>query len=200
MSSSTISFEERFASTQKAPVAKAALLGLGLAVFANFSAAWAHGDEEHSAPAQAALTEAELSVVDALNHYAASVQAKDMDAIEKYVVTDDSFSSIEGTFVDQGWASYKDHLGPEMAMFQDPTYSFSDIKPRVMGDMAYARMGYNMSLTILSDQFEGGKHFIETKGMATMVLANDDGAWKIQHMHTVAERARDEAATEENPH
>ncbi len=152
--------------------------------------AWAHGTEKHEPAVQGSLSQEEQAVVDALNSYAAAFAAKDMDLIESHVITDDRFSSLEGTFQDLGWASYRKHLEPEMAVFGETQYAFSNIRPYVSGDMAYATLDYQMDVVIMSDQFEGGKHPVSMKGKATMVLAKQDGAWKIQHMHTA--RARSE--------
>ncbi len=189
MLSRVTTIEEHFVSCKKLQAVRTALLGLSLAVVANLSVSWAHGDDEHGELDQVVFSEEQEAVVDALHSYAAAVEAGDMDEVERYVVMDDRFSSIEGTYVDLGWASYRDHLAPEMAMFVNTSYGYSDIRPFVSGDLAYATMGYEMSLTIMSDEFEGGEHHIQTKGQATMVLAQEGGSWKIQHMHTARQKA-----------
>jgi ketosteroid isomerase-like protein len=107
------------------------------------------------------------------------------------MVTDAGFSSIEGTFTDIGWESYRDHLAPEMAMFANTQYQLSDIRPFVSGDMAYASFDYAMDVTIISDQFEGGEHPVSMRGKGTVVLVRDGEAWKIRHLHTVTKREED---------
>ncbi|HHQ14048.1 MAG TPA: DUF4440 domain-containing protein [Chromatiales bacterium] len=147
--------------------------------------ALAHGGEDHDAkPMEPALSAQGKRVVATLEAYAEAVQAADIDAMEKYVVANDSFTSIEGTFLDLGWASYRQHMEKEMPMFKDTEYRFSNIRPYVRGDMAYAIMDYTMNLTIESDKFEGGKHEIRTQGKTTMVLVKTRDGWKIRHMHT----------------
>ncbi len=136
-------------------------------------------------------------VVDTLISYAAAVQSANLQNIEEYMVTDAGFSSIEGTFTDIGWQSYRDHLAPEMAMFTNTQYQLSDIRPYVSGDMAYASFDYAMDVTIVSDQFEGGEHPVNMRGKGTVVLVRDGEAWKIRHLHTVTKR---EEAPDETTH
>ncbi len=157
-----------------------------LVLCAFFSGAvMAHGGEDHDAkPMEPVLSAQGKRVVATLEGYAAAVQAADIDAMEKYVVANDGFSSIEGTYLDLGWASYRQHMEKEMPMFKDTEYRFSNIRPYVRGGMAYAIMDYTMNLTIESDKFEGGKHEIRTQGKATMVLVKTRDGWKIRHMHT----------------
>jgi len=153
----------------------------------------AHEDEpDKDASADAMLSAEARQVVDTLNAYAAAVQSTNLETISDYMVTDAGFSSIEGTFTDLGWQSYRDHLAPEMAMFQDTQYQLSDIRPYVSGDMAYASFDYAMEVTVVSEQFEGGKHPVSMRGKGTVILVRDGEDWKIRHLHTVTER-------EENP-
>lgn len=149
-------------------------------------AAVAHEGEDHSEkPMEPALSAQGKRVVATLEGYAAAVQAADIDAMEKYVVANDGFSSLEGTFLDLGWKSYRGHMEKEMPMFKDTEYRLSNIRPYVRGDMAYATMDYTMNLTIESDKFESGRHEIRTQGKATMVLVKTRDGWKIRHIHSV---------------
>ena len=163
------------------------LLGLiAVAVAAPLSAHEGEAKQDESAGSM--LSEEARQVVDTLNHYAAAVQSANLQKIEEYMVTDAGFSSIEGTFTDIGWESYRDHLAPEMAMFANTQYQLSDIRPYVSGDMAYASFDYAMDVTIVSDQFEGGEHPVSMRGKGTVVLVKDGEAWKIRHLHTVTKR------------
>jgi ketosteroid isomerase-like protein len=137
-------------------------------------------------------------VVDTLNGYAAAVQTANMQKVEEFMVTDSGFSSIEGTFTDIGWQSYKEHLAPELAMFTKTQYELSDIRPYVSGDMAYASFDYAMDVTIVSDQFEGGEHPVEMRGKGTVVLVRHGDDWKIRHLHTVTKSEKDPDETSDH--
>jgi ketosteroid isomerase-like protein len=166
------------------------LLGL-IAVGAGAPLSAHEGEAKQDESADSMLSEEARQVVDTLNHYAAAVQSVNLQKIEEYMVTDAGFSSIEGTFSDIGWQSYRDHLAPEMAMFTNTQYQLSDIRPYVSGDMAYASFDYAMDVTIISDQFEGGEHPVSMRGKGTVVLVKDGEAWKIRHLHTVTKREED---------
>jgi len=177
----------------------AATLLVALAV-SSTGTTFAHEGEDHSADnMQPALSAQGKRVVSVLEGYAVAVQATNIDQIENYVVTGDGFSSLEGTFLDLGWASYRKHMSDEMPMFNDTSYSLSNIRPYVRGDMAFATMDYVMNVTIKSDQFEGGEHKLEMKGKATMVLSKVKDEWKIRHIHTSREQAK-KPGEEESSH
>jgi ketosteroid isomerase-like protein len=171
---------------------KLAMFLLGLMAVSVAAPLSAHEDEaKQDESADSMLSEEARQVVDTLNHYAAAVQSANLQKIEEYMVTDAGFSSIEGTFTDIGWESYRDHLAPEMAMFANTQYQLSDIRPFVSGDMAYASFDYAMDVTIISDQFEGGEHPVSMRGKGTVVLVRDGEDWKIRHLHTVTKREED---------
>ena len=152
---------------------------------------FAHEGEDHSdGAAQTALSAEDKRVVSVLEGYAAAVQAADLAQIESYVITGDGFSSLEGTYLDLGWDSYRKHLADELPLFNDTSYRLSNIRPYVSGDLAFATMDYIMNVTIKSDQFEGGEHKLAMKGKATMVLSKSDNEWKIRHIHTSREQAK----------
>ncbi len=147
---------------------------------------------------QLAPSAEEIRVVNALEHYAAAVESGDLEEIEKYVLTENVFTSLEGTnqedsalqedgpFLDQGWINYRKHLALELPMLNDSGYELYNIRPFVHGDLAYATMNYSMTFTIRSDQFKTGESRFTMKGKATMVLWKSDGEWKIRHRHTTA--------------
>jgi len=162
--------------------------------------AYSHEGEGHKEKKMDHKTSAQgKRVIELLEKYAAAIQAGDISEIEKYVVTDDGFSSLEGTFEDLGWASYRKHLTSELPMFNDVTYKLTNIRPYVKRKMAYATMDYAMDVTIESDKFESGKHRLEMKGKATMVLVKVDKEWKIRHMHTARTKPR-KADSEKKSH
>jgi ketosteroid isomerase-like protein len=168
--------------------------------FGTVGVAYSHEGEDHKEKKMERKVSAQgKRVIELLEKYAAAVQAGDISEIEKYVVTDDGFSSLEGTFEDLGWASYRKHLTSELPMFNDVIYKLTNIRPYVKRKMAYATMDYAMDVTIKSDKFEGGKHRLEMKGKATMVLVKVDKEWKVRHIHTVRAKPK-KAASEKNSH
>ncbi len=140
---------------------------------------------------QPVLGAQERDVVATLERYASAVQSRDIGEIQKYVVADDSFSSLEGAnledgvYLDLGWQNYSKHLADELPMLKDYHYTLSNIRPFVLGDLAYATMDWAMVFTIESDQFEGGKRRLTMSGKATVVMQNLDDEWKIRHRHTI---------------
>ena len=178
------------------PGLSAILLGLCLALPV---VVLAHAGADHAAqPSEPALSAQEKQVLATLAGYAEAVQAANISALERYLLANDDFSSLEGTFLDLGWASYRQHMESELPMFKDMEYRLSNIRPYVHGDMAYAIMDYTMNVTIESDQFTGGKHAVRTQGKATMVLVKTGDGWKIRHIHTV--RAPQEEAGDGGTH
>jgi ketosteroid isomerase-like protein len=175
-------------SKQRAKISLAMFLLVLLTIVAAGPLPAHEGEAKQDESADSMLSDEARQVVDTLNHYAAAVQSANLQKIEEYMVTNAGFSSIEGTFTDIGWESYRDHLAPEMAMFANTQYQLSDIRPYVNGDMAYASFDYAMDVTIISDQFEGGEHPVSMRGKGTVVLVKDGEAWKIRHLHTVTKR------------
>ncbi len=122
-------------------------------------------------------TESE-DVVQTLKSYAAAVQSKDIDEIEKYVITSEDFTVFEGGHINWGWPDYRDnHLAPELKAFLEFQYNYQNIKAQVLGDMAYATLKYNIAIKMKEREVSG-------EGLATAVLIKKAGRWKIQHMHT----------------
>ncbi len=141
------------------------------------------------------LSVQEKNVLKMLEGYALAVQSTDVEQIEKYVVTDDGFTNLEGAnledgvFLDLGWQNYRKHLADELPMLKDFDYSLTNIRPFVLGDLAYASMDWVMVFTIESDQFEGGKRRLKMTGKATIVMQKLDNQWKIRHRHTIRDTA-----------
>ena len=173
------------------------ILGTAIIVLSINGAVFAHEGEVHNDEKEKpALSAQGKRIVDTLENYATAVKSGNIAEIEKYVITGDGFSSLEGTFQDLGWDSYRKHLAAELPLFHDTEYSLSNIRPYVRGDLAYATTEYIMNVTIKSDQFEGGEHKVAMKGKATIVLSKSKNEWKIRHIHT--SREEPENAQEEN--
>jgi len=118
------------------------------------------------------------AVTETLTKYAAAVQGKNLAEVEKYVVATEAFSMFEGSHINWGWVDYRDHhLGPELKEFKEIQYSFSDIKTRVSGNMAYATLKSHIAVKMESREVEG-------ESLATAILIKTADGWKIQHMHT----------------
>ena len=118
------------------------------------------------------------AVKQTLVNYAAAVQSKNMNEIEKYVVTTDAFTIFEGSHINWGWQDYRDnHIGPELKQFLEIKYSFSDIKVKVYGNAAYAIFETSIAVKMETRNFDG-------ENLATAILIKMNENWKIQHMHT----------------
>lgn len=177
-----------------------AVFAVSWLVLGNVSVALSHEGEDHSKEKTTHKLSAQgKRVVMLLENYAAAVQSGNLSEIEKYVVMGDGFSSLEGTFEDLGWASYRQHLASELPMFNDVSYELANIRPYVKGKMAYATMDYAMNVTIKSDKFEDGKHRLEMNGKATIILVQSNKEWKIRHMHTARAKAK-KPGSEKNSH
>jgi len=148
----------------------------------------AHEGSKHDVDtdvAPPALSAEEKKVVSMLERFAAATESKDRAKIEKYVVANDSFTSLEDDlYLDRGWKNYSKHLMDQLSGLKDYEYSLANIQPFVLGDLAYATMDWKMDFTIVSDQFEGGEHRLTMKGKGTVVLQKIDNQWKIRHRQT----------------
>lgn len=166
----------------------------------NAAVTFSHGDEDHSAEKmQQKLSAQGKRVLSVIEEYAVAVQSGNLSEIEKYVVMDEGFSSLEGTFEDLGWTSYRKHLASELPMFSDISYKLTNIRPYVKRKMAYATMDYAMNVTIKSDKVENGKHRLEMEGKATFILVQSNKEWKIRHMHTARAKPK-KPRSEKNLH
>ena len=130
------------------------------------------------APSRAQENNGSHAVAETLKNYAAAVESKNIAEVEKYVVTSEDFTIFEGGHINWGWPDYRDnHLAPELKSFLEFQYNYEEIKARVLGDMAYATLKYNIYIKMKEREISG-------EGLATAVLLKKAGQWKIQHMHT----------------
>ena len=175
-------------------------LVLSLLITGPASTVAAHEGEDHTAAeaGKAAWSPEARSAVGTLENYAAAVESKDLSRVKPLFVAGDDFTYFEGTFVNVGWQSYYDHMAPEIALFDKPSYRLTDIRPFVSGDLAYATYAWAMDVTVISDKFEGGRHPISMHGRGTAVLIKQDGALKIRHLHTATAPPPKSAST--GPH
>ncbi|MFQ5675786.1 MAG: hypothetical protein ACE5G1_07825, partial [bacterium] len=85
--------------------------------------------------AQGKLETESEAVTETLKSYAAAVESKNMQEIEKHVATSEDFTMFEGGHINWGWQDYRDHhLAPELKAFLEFHYNFEDIRAHVMGD------------------------------------------------------------------
>lgn len=152
--------------------------------------ALAHEGKTHTQEAAAPLAGEARAVADVLDRYAAALSANDLARVQPLLVAGDAFSYFEGSFVNVGWESYRDHLAPEMALFDHPSYRITELRPFVSGDLAYATFSWAMDVTVLSPKFAGGRHPVSMAGKGTAVLSRVAGQWRIRHLHTAQAPAR----------
>lgn len=128
----------------------------------------------------------EAAVRDALLKSASTFEKNDLAEATKVWVNDDSLTVFESGFANYGWHDYRDnHLGPEMGEMKNTKYALSDIKIHLAGKTAWATLKY----TIAADVMDNGKtRHVDGAGLATAVLENRDGQWRIVHWHSSAPR------------
>lgn len=160
-----------------------------------FAATYAHEGESRPPPVAEHFSASARAVITTLENYAQAVTSNDLSRIKPLLVQQgDEFTYFEGTFVNVGWQSYYDHMAPEMALFEKPSYRMTDIRPFVRGNLAYATFTWAMDVTVVSDKFEGGRHPVAMNGKGTAVLSKTGGQWKIRHLHTATTPAKRDAA------
>ncbi len=173
------------------PASRIISLALALALPWVALPAGAHEGEEHKPAASvAALSPDARAVTALLEKYAAAITANDLTRVRPLLVAGDGFSYFEGTYVNVGWQSYYDHMAPEMKLFEKPDYRITGLQPFISGDLAYATFDWAMDVTVVSDQFEGGRHPVSMRGKGTAVLSRVDGQWRMRHLHTAQAPAR----------
>lgn len=161
------------------------VLSLSLAFLASLT--WAHDGDARTSGETAVLTAEEQEIADVLAAYAEAFASGDMQRIESFFLADERLSYFEGSFVDWGWASYRNHLAEEFPLFSETRYTIKDIRPQLDNNLAFATFSWNLDVTVMSDQFPGGRHPVSSRGVGTVVLNRDDDRWRIRHMHTARE-------------
>lgn len=147
-----------------------------------------HEGEEKTIDNNISLSAGEQEIADFLSAYAQAFASGDIERIETFYLNDERMSYFEGAFVDRGWESYKKHLAEELPVFSDTQYSITEIRPQVESTLAFATFSWALDVVVISDQFEGGKHPVSMRGVATAGLIRENNRWVIQHMHTAREQ------------
>lgn len=154
-----------------------ALIGAALSLLV-FAGELAAQEEEHHGPSHAA---AEQGVTAVLEAAFAATEARDYAALDTLYAEEATI--VEGTGIDRGWASYRDHhLKPELERFRDFVYRPRNIEAHVGERWAWAHFEYDLELAIEGRQ-------IDHVGRGTAVLSRRDGGWVIRHMQTTSEPA-----------
>jgi len=158
-------------------------LGLPLAACSNASE---HMDDsrtqnEPMRPVQSNMAMEKQNVETVLLSYVKQITAKDLSAMEPYVLTKgQEFTIFEGKGTNIGWADYRDnHLAPELAN-EDlvfTKYDYINLKTSVSGDLATATFSIDAAY---SYKGKDADHI----GRGTAILKKINGAWKIAHLHT----------------
>lgn len=122
------------------------------------------------------------TVISTLEAYKKAIEKLDTTGTGKLFVPKSvviESGKIEGRYQDY----LAHHLGPELRDFK--SFTFSDYKADVMVDLpyAFATETYKYSIVLKKDN-----SMIERKGVATIILKKENGAWKIWQTHTSARR------------
>jgi hypothetical protein len=78
-----------------------------------------------------------------------------------------------------------------MAGMKNTKYALADIKIHLAGKTAWATFKYTISADVMSN---GQQRHVDGGGLATAVLENRDGQWRIVHWHSSAPRRTPAAA------
>jgi len=128
----------------------------------------------------------EAAVRDVLMRSAASFEKNDTAEATKTWANDELLTVFESGHANYGWADYRDHhLFPEMSEMKNTKYAFSDMTIHLAGKTAWATFKYTISGDVMSS---GQQRHVEGGGLATAVLENRDGQWRIVHWHSSAPR------------
>ncbi len=126
----------------------------------------------------AVASDENTSVRNILTAYHNALTSGDMDEVEKFVVTDDSFAMVEGKHTNWGWKDYRDnHLTPELKDLAKVAFRLDFKAVKISGDMAYSSFIFN-----LSPKGDPSKNY--GSGRATAILVKTKNGWMIQHLHT----------------
>jgi ketosteroid isomerase-like protein len=95
----------------------------------------------------------------------------------------DSLTVVEGTGIDRGWASYRDHhLAPELREIRGFQYRPSEIEAHVRGNLAWAIFRYTL-------KGQAGERALDLVGRGTAILERRGNRWVVRHTQTTS-RAR----------
>lgn len=125
-----------------------------------------------------AIAQNEEAVKTTLANYKAAIEKLDTTGtgklfVKKSVVVENG--SIEGSY--QHYAGH--HLGPELKDFKSFKFNNYKIDVQMLGEVAITTESYEYEIVARKD---GAVY--KRKGVATSVLINENGAWKIVSTHS----------------
>lgn len=132
-----------------------------------------------------AQTPAETQVLSVLEGYKASIEALNAPGAERFFWPDSQVfeqGGVEGSF--SNYLAH--HLGPEFA--EVSSFDFLDhvASAVVVGDVAYATETYRYRIAFK----DAARPSIERRGVATSVLRQRDGVWRIVSYHSSSRAPR----------
>lgn len=120
------------------------------------------------------------AVTDILTREAQAVEKGDLAALDMIWANSEDVTVFESGHANYGWNDYRNtHLAPELKVFKNTKYAFSDFKVKVDGRTAWATFKYALVA-------EMGTRKINSGGLGTAVLEKRDGNWRIVHWHSSA--------------
>ncbi len=144
------------------------ILGITILLFVNSFAFAAEAEKAESS-----------TVIETLENYAAAMLSMSIPRMEMTVDTSEEFKIFEGSSSNWGWHDFRDnHLAPEFKEILVLEYGFTEIKPYVDGNMAYATFKFKAAFKTTDGLNPAGE------GLGTAVLLKQNGSWRIRHLHT----------------
>lgn len=132
-----------------------------------------------------AQSPAETQVLSVLEGYKASIEALNAPGAEPFFWPDSQVfeqGGVEGSFAEY----LAHHLGPEFDAVASFDFQDHVAQATVVGDLAYATETYTYRITFK----DASRAPIERRGVATSVLRQRDGAWRIVNYHSSARAPR----------
>ncbi|MBO6793130.1 MAG: nuclear transport factor 2 family protein [Balneolaceae bacterium] len=120
----------------------------------------------------------ENAVKEVLKAYKSALENLDVSNTQHLFAEDATVfenGKFEGTYQD-----YLDnHIGPELGHFKEFSFNNYEVSIRLEGDMAVAHETYTYKIVLDDEE----PRIVERQGVATSVLKNFDGEWKIIQNH-----------------
>lgn len=118
-----------------------------------------------------------------LARYKQAIEKRDLAGVETLFEADAQIFESGG--VEGNFATYRDHhLAPELAAFK--AFAFRDYKVSVHGEgeIAWATETYSYTITLANGET------VERKGVATSVLKQTGGQWRIVSLHSSSRKPK----------
>lgn len=119
----------------------------------------------------------EQKVKDVLSSYKNALEKLDVKGTDVLFVANSQIiesGKVEGTYQDY----LAHHIGPELGDFASFKFEPYNVVVTVTGDYAFAVETYNYTIVLKKDNSE-----IKRRGVASTFLKEENGEWKIVHMH-----------------